>query len=904
MGRFGSKVDEREMVMGKRVWTFGLGKSLSWAGVVLLAVSGVPLACGSDQATQPRTDAGASGQHAGGGPGQGQGFGDAGDSFTPVGGSGSPVTPGDQVCKSDDDCRGSEKPVCDQVQGCVACQYDWDCPANHRCEGNECFEKRPCGTSSECVDPARPVCDGVQQICVGCREHSDCGASERCDASECVAFAACTNSRDCAGGNVCDRTVGACVACVVDGDCGEDSACVKNACVPTCASDKECLGIGLLCDLGLGRCVECLGHADCPLQYHCAASTCTLDACESGQTRCESESLLAACSEHGDAWLTSTCGSSSRCSEDEQTASCVPLLCTPSGASCSENGAAIVHCAADGMSIESTEPCLEGKACRNGACVDVICPPGEALCIGSNLYQCNANGTEQTYVESCGGLFGGTCNPTTKACEDWVCEPGFETCDGDVATICREDGLGPEPGGTDCRALNQTCYGGLCRNVVCEGEYVCESGVLERCVNEGTSVQTVQNCNHPALCDAAGGKCITPTCTPGAFVCDGSVATRCKPDGSGHVADGQDCADSDMVCDGGGCLPEVCTANTTYCLGGSPVKCGASGATYTPLDTCSAGEFCSEGSRYCLADKCTAGAAVCSGNLLTTCASDGSGPIPGGSDCSEDDKVCEAGACVGVVCAPGSYTCQGEAVYVCKPSGTGTTLYDTCASSEYCDSSGEAAVCVPDVCIAGALGCDGEVIATCDSNGGSWTSPGANCKTGGQVCILGGSCADEEIAIQGSTTYDATYDTNATQLGVFRVLASRTLTKLETQVSFQGLQKVTWVVYEKRAGAETYDLVYQKVTSHSMAVAGPLSSPVLDFVLEKGKTYAVGVHVTGDASFAYQYSSSSTAYVFKAAFLTGAFAVNAGGNVQPDATLSAYSSSTKVYLGMTTAVTP
>lgn len=893
--------------MGKRERSFGFGKSLVWSVALLGLASFGPLACGSDEPTRsPGQSVG--GEAAGGGPGQGIGVGDAGDgSMLPAGGGDNPVTPGDLVCGSDEDCRGSDKPVCDQVLGCVACQYDWDCPAAHRCQQNECFEKQACGTSSDCAgDAERPVCDGVQQICVGCRENTDCGASERCDTSECVAFEPCTNSRDCTGGKVCDRTVGACVACVVDGDCGEGSACVKNACVPTCESDKDCLGIGLLCDLQVKRCVECLGHGDCPSQYHCAASTCALDLCETGQTRCESEALLASCSEIGDAWVTASCGGSARCTEDGETASCVPLLCTPNATSCSDDGAAVVTCSADGLAIADTEPCLEGKACKNGACVEVICPPGQPVCNGQTLYQCNGNGTEQTFVENCGSTYGGTCNPNTNACEDWVCFPGYPTCDGNLATTCKPDGLGPEPNGNDCSLQNGVCLDGYCQEVICEDGYLCDGGMLKLCSEGGTQLQNVKNCNFQALCDAEGGKCITPTCTPGAFVCDGTVATRCKADGSGYAAGGQDCAETDLVCDGGGCLPEVCTPNAVYCQGGSPVRCGASGATYVPTDTCKTNEYCAEGSTTCPADKCTASAPVCNGNLLTTCASDGSGPLAGGTDCTADGKICEAGACVAVVCTPGSYSCQGEAVHVCKASGTGTTVYDTCSVGEFCDSSAETPVCAVDVCTAGGLGCDGEVISTCGANGGSWTSPGQNCKTGSQVCIVGGTCAAEEVSVQGLTSSVSAF--TGVQVGVFRVLTSRTLTELETYASFQGLQKITWVVYEKRPGVETYDLVYQKVTSQTMAVAGIITSPALDFGLEKGKSYAVGVHITGTVNYGYSYDYYNSALnTFKGAFLTGAYAAqsSSGAQAQPETSLSpSYSYYYKTYLRMTTAVAP
>lgn len=93
-----------------------------------------------------------------------------------------------------------------------------------------------------------------------------------------------------------------------------------------------------------------------------------------------------------------------------------------------------------------------------------------------------------------------------------------------------------------------------------------------------------------------------------------------------------------------------------------------------------------------------------------------------------------------------------------------------------------------------------------------------------------------------------------------------------------------------------------------MAVAGTITSPALDFDLEKGKSYAVGVHITGTANYGYSYDYyNSTTNVFKGAFLTSAYAAqsSSGALPQPETSLTpSYSYYYKTYLRMTTAVAP
>src|SRR6478752_2121041 len=317
------KRDGMETEMMKRV----IQRRVAWMAALMLGGSVFMSACASDDAAGPSVEDGGMSEEAGS---AGAGVGGAGASAGRGGGKdlgdggSSPVSPAELVCSTNADCKG-EKPVCDPVQGCVACLFDWNCPANHRCEANQCFKKQACTETSDCTHDEQPVCDPVQGMCVGCREDSECGDDQRCAGSRCTPLEKCKNSHDCSEGRVCDRVAAACVACVVDGDCGAGNACVADTCVPTCTSDKECLGIGRLCDLTAGRCVECVKQTDCPDAYFCgAAGICQLDVCEQGTSRCNGSHTLASCTLLGDRFEDSTCSSNSACTEDGSKASCTP----------------------------------------------------------------------------------------------------------------------------------------------------------------------------------------------------------------------------------------------------------------------------------------------------------------------------------------------------------------------------------------------------------------------------------------------------------------------------------------------------------------------------------------------------------------------------------------------------
>ncbi len=871
----------------------------------LAALSGqLVLACSSDSGgggTHPDGTAGETANTTGGSNGDGGTGSESGGQNGSGGNDGSggqtPVEPGDDVCSTDADCKG-DLPVCDPIQGCVACLFDWDCPADHRCEDNECFAKQLCVTSKDCAkDGSREICDEVLGECVECREDATCGEGKRCERGVCAPFTACTNSRNCPEGLVCDMASGACVTCVVDGDCGDASSCVDNVCLPTCDSDKDCLAVSLLCDQSEGHCVECLSDADCPAIYYCDSGRCELDVCEQDQKRCENPSTLGTCSLSGRDFVNSTCSGNSTCLEDGTTAACVPWTCTPSQATCSDDGSSLVTCNADGTAVVSDVPCPDNHVCAGSACLPVVSEPGEKSCEDTQLRKCNVTGTGWQVLDTCLPYNGESCDPSLEQCAQQVCNPGYTYCDGNVLSTCNPHGTGPQAGGTDCSLTGQACFGSACKPIVCSGEYSCENGDLYSCYSNGTQRYLEANCGAAALCDAAIGTCKSPVCNPGAFVCNGKVATRCKADGSGYEANGQDCSQSGMVCDGGGCLPKTCESGKYFCQGGSPQQCSTSGATYKPTDSCTTSEFCQEGASYCQYDLCTAGAAVCSGNVATTCASDGSGPIAGGTNCAENGQVCEAGACKAVVCTPSETSCQGDALYTCNANGTTWILSQTCSAAQFCSTFSGTPACTADICTTGATGCNGEVVSTCASNGGSWINPGTDCAQAGDVCLPGGVCGDQEVTVQGATTTATQLANGGYLMTGFIALTPRKLTQLEVYGSVQGVAKITWVVYEKRATSSTYSLVYQKVAALASGAVGTIASGTLDFTFQKDKTYAVGVHVNGPGTFYYGSPIAVTAFATSnVAYLVSSSVTS------PSSATSWSTTSSRPYLRMTTAL--
>ncbi len=652
---------------------------------------------------------------------------------TPPKGNGDIPPPLNQPCNADSDCAPFNL-KCDPLRGCLACVFDWHCAKGERCTDDGCKVPASCSTDSDCsANPKAAHCDPVLSECVGCRGESDCPAKSHCIERSCVAYTPCVNSRDCAAGTVCNRDAGECVECLGNGDCEKDKeVCVATHCVPVCASDKDCLSRNQLCNPDKGYCADCVEQEDCPNIYYCDQDLCKLDVCKPGETKCVDGTTFSTCNAVGSGYDATTCPVSTTCSDAGGVAACTPWLCTPGTSDCDATGEHVKLCAKDGLSFASETDCTaDGQLCHLAACKPKVCEPGSTFCQGTEVRECMANGTDSSLKSTCApSQF---CDATIGGCRFQQCTPNAALCDGDVATQCDALGSGPAAGGTNCADTNQTCYGGKCRDKLCDGPF-CQDGNAYSCMESGTATKLSDTCVASEYC--LNGLCTLDKCTASQPACNKQVATTCKADGSGFELGGTDCAaETDKVCENGACVPKVCTPGSYYCAGGNPQLCnnlGSGSAQQTA--TCTAAYYCKAGLQYCQTDVCTAGTKLCSGTYATTCADDGSGPAGGGTDCSLTNKVCYQGTCLPKICNPNEYFCQGGNTYSCGATGATSSLSDTCLASEFCTPTSY--YCLPDVCAAGAPTCNGDNLSTCAADGSGPADAGQSCGAG-KTCFAG-----------------------------------------------------------------------------------------------------------------------------------------------------------------------
>jgi len=100
--------------------------------------------------------------------------------------------------------------------------------------------------------------------------------------------------------------------------------------------------------------------------------------------------------------------------------------------------------------------------------------------------------------------------------------------------------------------------------VICTaGMYRCTGAALELCGAGGLAWTTQATCLSDALCDAAAGQCITPTCAIGDTQCVGAEHQTCAQDRKGWTADNT-CATA-ALCSAAGCAQPACAAGAYTC---------------------------------------------------------------------------------------------------------------------------------------------------------------------------------------------------------------------------------------------------------------------------------------------------------------------------------------------------
>lgn len=485
-------------------------------------------------------------------------------------------------CVEASDCPGAEQCVDGACQSTSCPEDTVACApggrATLRCDAGHDASLVPCPSEEHClavdgIAACRPiVCAPGERTC------SDDVTVERCadDGSgveqriDCAALAA-----------VCHE--GECVE--ADEEPGTDEH--EPLCVP---GFRECNGDQVVeCD-SQGRTLVSIG-VDCADQGAvCFAGECRERACEV-PFECADEVSLA-CVEDGTRIEAQPCGADTSTFCNPDNGRCEPYVCAPGAAVCAGNRATRCDDVGSGP-LETGVDCAElDKACWDGGCASVVCSTA-FVCNGAELLECRRNGTLLEHVEEC--ALGTLCDAELGSCEPEPCTPDAPACLNDVATVCKHDGLGFVPGGTNCGLNDQTCVAGACAARVCTpNATLCDGQNLRLCNSIGSASELLEECDELETCDALQGSCVADACSPGAPVCDGDVVTVCAPDGSGPMAGGQDCSQTGKVCFLGECKVPVCSPDASFCASGTLYQCDSSGTVSAPVQACELGSYCED----------------------------------------------------------------------------------------------------------------------------------------------------------------------------------------------------------------------------------------------------------------------------------------------------------------------
>jgi len=269
-----------------------------------------------------------------------------------------------------------------------------------------------CGASTDCLDPARPVCDTSTGVCVQCTPtEGDCGHGKYCDATTHTCEAGCADDSGCTGGSGlhCDPATHQCVGCVTDDQCPLGSICSSSACVPGCTQQHGCPNPETCCGTSCvdltsdpAHCGDC--NMQCPGAPHaaatCASSVCGF-ACNSGFGDCDLDPSNGC--EHD-------IGSGGVC------------VCAPG----------------------ATQPCYDGLPGTEGV---GACHGGTATCNAQGTGWGTCDGEVIPIIEVCGNNIDDDCNGAVDDVTDKDGD-GWTRCDGDCceSTTCASDPKLVNPG--------------------------------------------------------------------------------------------------------------------------------------------------------------------------------------------------------------------------------------------------------------------------------------------------------------------------------------------------------------------------------------------------------------------------------------------------------------------------
>ena len=453
-----------------------------------------------------------------------------------------------------------------------------------------------------------------------------------------------------------------------------------------------------------------------------------------------------------------TCADDEECRVESGVAGCFPVgpdrVCDPGRARCSEDGASVETCRADGSGWDISA--CDGGCSDAGTTAACACGPlGATRCTadGRATERCRSDGAWAVVQgcetdEACAVTDGAAaCQPVTNP---EACEPlGATRCSADnrATERCRSDGAWAVI--ALCEA-SQACVSNngaaACQSVTfCEpGTVRCaaDGAVVEVCADDGFTFEPTENCDEGYTCELADGvgrcKEIPQVCAPTEARCsaDGRATETCSGDGRRWLTTA--CASGLRCASPGGtpaCL-ESCTVGRERCsaTGDAVELCAADGVTWQIRTACNANSACLPSlNTYRCGPRgtCTSSKRFCWHNgsqwELWDCSTLGLpssqfGLCPVGYDCGGPGV---ANCLTPAICAPGTQRCttSGGGIETCSADGRAWTTTATCTSGVSCQSDGTSAVCPPPppICDPGSRRCSTSgSIETCNASGSGW----------------------------------------------------------------------------------------------------------------------------------------------------------------------------------------
>lgn len=508
-------------------------------------------------------------------------------------------------------------------------------------------------------------------------------------------------------------------------------------------------------------------------------------------------------------------------------------------------------CNDDGTLEEIESTCTPMQTCADGACNDNACVPNTRFCKDGAVWRCDTTGGGSTLASMCpSGQF---CRDDdgTAYCSNMACTPGQGMCAGSVASTCAADGSGPNPNGTDCAASKQGCVQGQCKDLACEpGSKVCQGKAVYLCGQNGTDTSLLLECGANDVCDGDMGACRPKVCEPDKMGCDTSKVVQCNAFGSAWLPPSKDCAGDNQLCVAGECKKQICQSSATYCQDGNVYQCDANGISATLSQTCNPQwnhcyQYPSGTYAICASNDCQAGHTFCDGNTIKTCTADGAIPQTG-TECGSD-SYCDPNSvtCKKKDCEPYTYFCKGGDIFYCEYYGgnqPGAQPVQNCLSDTTCQVVENVPSCVPLPCPPGEAACLNNQVGTCAADGQSLASVSDDCAKATNVCTSELKCAKTSVETI-ATAEDALTESGGSFVGnAIQVRSTRKLTELQMNLILASPRELRWVVYEQ--SGQNFVARVDKVISNQSGT-GFLSSGPFNYTLKAGKTYLLGVAVSG-----------------------------------------------------------